>query len=58
MFIDHLFRIAKSVAEMEEKNRREIGFLLTRTSLTDSEKVPSFFLRTSEVFAVSDSIVF
>lgn len=31
---------------------------ITFTSLTVSERFPNFFLRTSEVFTVSDSIVF
>lgn len=35
-----------------------IEICITSTSLTVSEMVPSFFLRTSDVFTVSDSIVF
>lgn len=36
----------------------EWGVLFLFTSLTVSEMFPNFFLRTSEVFTVSDSIVF
>lgn len=58
MFISHWFRIDDSGGfAMVEKNKKRL-FVLTRTSFTVSEMVPSFFLRTSEVFTVSDSIVF